>query len=172
MHKRYYEVKMNFAKLTAVALLTLTVQLAFSADKGLGCGLGSEIAPDKTWISATTQGSVDYFFPVSSSITSGTSGCADHSIVKKNKEAIHYAEANYQQLELEISQGKGEFLVGFTQVLGCNNKVNVKVNQALQAHYEQLFPEQGNAGQMLRDVQTLIKSEPALNSSCSVNFVI
>ncbi len=163
---------MNFSKFFVAMFLTLIVQSVKAEDKGLGCGLGSEIAPDKTWVSATTQGAVDYFFPVSSSITSGTSGCADHSIVKKNKEAIHYAEANYKQLEIEISQGSGEYLVGFTQVLGCNNKVNMKVGKALQSHFEQLFPTQGNALQMLRDVQTLIKSEPTLSSSCSVQSVI
>ena len=165
-------INMNFSKIFATMVLTLIVQTVNAADKGLGCGLGSEIAPDKTWVSATTHLAVNYFVPVSSSITSGTSGCAEHSIVKKNKEAIHYAEANYKQLELEISQGNGEFLAGFTQVLGCSNQVNMKVGKALQAHYEQLFPTQGNALQMLRDVQTLIKSEPTLSSSCSVQFVI
>lgn len=150
----------------------MIVQTVNAEDKGLGCGLGSEIASDKTWVSATTQGAVDYFFPVSFSMTSGTSGCAEHSIVKKNKEAIHYAEANYKILELEISKGNGEYLVGFAHVLGCNNNVDLKVNKTLQAHYEQLFPPEGNANQMLRDIQTLIRSEPALRLSCSVNFVI
>ena len=171
-HERSEGVMMNFSKFFAGIFLTVIVQSVNAEDKGLGCGLGSEIAPDKTWVSATTQGAVDYIFPVSYSITSGTSGCADHSIVRKNKEAIHYAEANYKQLELEISQGNGEYLVGFAQVLGCNNEANIRVNKTLQAHYEQLFPDEGNAGQMLRDTQTLIKSNPALSSSCSVNFVI
>ncbi len=170
--KRTKGADVNISKLFVAIFLTLITHNAKAVDKGLGCGLGSEIAPDKTWVSATTQGFIDANLPVSFSITSGTSGCAEHSIVQKNKAAIHYAEANYKQLEIEISQGNGEYLIGFTQVLGCTEKANNKVSRTLQSHYEQLFPIEGNPLQMLRDIQTLIKSEPTLSSLCSVQFII
>lgn len=146
---------------------------AHAEDKGLGCGLGSMIAPHKTWVSATTQGAIDYVLPPSFSITSGTMGCAKHSIVSKEKEAVYYAEANYDRLEAEVPTGRGEYVTGFASVLGCREDSQAEIVGALKLNYERLFPANGrDADRMLRNVQELIRTEPKLRDLCSANFII
>lgn len=172
LHVRFFQ-SISTKTVFVLGLTLLSFQGAKAEDKGLGCGLGSMIAPKKSWMSATTQSVIDYTANPSFSVTSGTSGCAKHSIVKKDREAVYFAEANYAKLEIEIPRGQGEYLANFTKVLGCQPSSQAAVAQSMKNHYQQLFPaDQSSADQMLRNVQTLIKSEPQLKTACSADFII
>ena len=48
-------------------------------------------------------------------------GNQKHSIVKNESKGMHFAEANFASLMIAMSQGDGEFLSGFSEVLGCSN---------------------------------------------------
>ncbi len=73
-------------------------------------------------------------------MTSGTSGCAKHSIVKREAEAMYYAEANDQKLLDEVDEGKGEHVAAFARVLGCPSGQMDHAQSVLQRSYDRLFP--------------------------------
>ena len=64
--------------------------------------------------------STNQYFGVSSSITSGTSGCDAKGFVQNDSSGqILYAEQNLESLTEEMAAGAGERLVAFSQVMGC-----------------------------------------------------
>ena len=71
-------------------------------------------------------------------MTSGTSGCKRHSIVQKESKQIHFVEENLDQLELEMSMGKGQFVEQLASLLGCENKVSA-FTKTMQKSYSELF---------------------------------
>ncbi len=57
--------------------------------------------------------------PNTFSMTSGTSGCEDHSLVKVDKLPLHFSEANYEMLLSDMSNGRGETVATLAGILGC-----------------------------------------------------
>jgi hypothetical protein len=158
---------------TITALVLSHANIAKAEDKGLGCGLGRVVAPKSTWVSATTQFVVDQVLPVqTSAMTTGTSGCAAHSIVKIDKRALHYTDANYELIEMDMARGQGEYLSGLVAVLGCNSGVVPTVGMAIKGNYNQIIPKtERNPDQMLLNVQQIINSKPDLKSGCNSNLI-
>jgi hypothetical protein len=67
--------------LVGVAVL-MTSSLAFSDDQSSGCGLGWQVTQRMSLLSSAVRTTTDWFLPNTFSMTSGTSGCAHHDIVK------------------------------------------------------------------------------------------
>jgi hypothetical protein len=149
--------------LIGLALVTWTFS-AMADDKSVGCGLGTMIAPKKTMVSAALRYVINTYTSATSAMTSGTSGCATHSIVKNEKRAIHFTEANYDALELEMAQGHGEFLNGMASVLGCEQG---SFSKTTQSHFIQILPKNGkNPEMLLKNIQELIRTSPELAGTC------
>jgi hypothetical protein len=131
--------------------------LAFSAhgeDKSNGCGLGWKVAPQTSLISSYTRGITNFTTSSTSGMTSGTSGCDHHSIVNNDKKDIHFAEANYHSLMIEMAKGQGEFLNGFAMTLGCGPSEASQFAEISQKNYDRLFPaKDSNPIQLLDSVK-------------------
>jgi hypothetical protein len=139
----------------------------WAADSSSGCGLGWKVAPSNSLISSTTRTYVNLTFSNTSGMTSGTSGCAKHSIVQNEMKAVHYAEANYGRLMTEMAEGDGEHLRGFAITLGCNPAAAGAFGKATQDNYSTIFPsETAVPAEMLQGVRNMIQREPALQSQC------
>ncbi len=112
---------------------------AHADDQSSGCGLGWQITKRNSLVSSTIRSWTNYIASNTSGMTSGTSGCAKHTIVMKNKEALYYAEANYLKLQSEMAEGKGEHIQAFAKVMGCNEQAAAAVGAVLQSNYGQIF---------------------------------
>ncbi|OFZ83555.1 MAG: hypothetical protein A3K03_01550 [Bdellovibrionales bacterium RIFOXYD1_FULL_44_7] len=89
-------------------------------------------------------------------MTFGTSNCAKHSIVMKEKEAQYFAETNRDILEIEMAQGNGEYLNAFAQTMGCQKPEFIRT---VQQNYEKIFSHQGiSATEMLENVRKVSTS--------------
>ena len=151
-----------------VVVVLIGVQSAAQAeDQSSGCGMGWKIAPKQSLISSTTRSYVNFTFSNSSGMTSGTSGCAKHSIVQKDKEAIYFAEANQGQLMIEMSQGQGENLRGLAAVMGCSDAGTVGFQKAIQKNFSVIFPTSDTtAAQMLNGVKSVVGSDQEVAAQC------
>jgi hypothetical protein len=100
-------------------------------------------------------------------MTLGTSGCSQHSIVRNDAKGIHFAEANMNQLAIEMARGNGEFVAGFAQSLGCQNIP--AFGSMVQAKYEIVLPSANTSGvELYKNVKAEIKNNATLASSCSL----
>lgn len=138
-----------------------------AADSSSGCGMGYQIAPKQSLISSSTRSLVNATLSNSIAMTLGTSGCAKHSIVKNDSKGIHFAEANMDQLAVEMARGNGEFVQGFAAVFGCQDSSDF--GRMLQAKYETLLPSSKVSGvELYNNVAGEIKNNATLASSCSL----
>ena len=140
---------------------------AFAADSSSGCGMGYAIAPKQSLVSSSTRSLVNATFSNTLGMTLGTSGCAKHSIVQNESKGIHYAEANMDQLAMEMARGNGEFVQGFASVFGCQD--SRAFGRMVQAKYETLLPGSDVSGvELYKNVKSEIKNNASLSSSCSL----
>ena len=150
-------------------LLCSANPLAHADDGSSGCGMGWKIAPHNSLISSTTRSYVNVTFSNTSGMTSGTSGCARHTIVQNEKKAIHFAEVNQGQLMIEMAQGQGEHLRGLVAILGCADSSAAQFGVATQSGYSRIFPTSATTpSQMLDGVRSVIQSEPKLAKQCGL----
>lgn len=145
---------------------------AWAEDKSAGCGLGQMVFPDKSLFSTTSAGIVDNIVPGggitnSFATTTGTLGCGKHKLVKNEKLQIHYLEANYGPLKLEMAQGDGEYLQGFARMMGCNPAVQSDFNQFSQQSFFELYGQgDRSAVQVLKHYKKLLRANKSLSQNC------
>tara|TARA_R110000868_G_scaffold167130_2_gene401430 strand:- start:5252 stop:5653 length:402 start_codon:yes stop_codon:yes gene_type:complete len=93
---------------------------AFAADSSSGCGVGWQVTQKTSLSASSTRSTTNAILPNTISMTSGISGCAHHSIVKVDSEVQYFAEANLENLQMEIAQGNGEYLATLSSLMGCD----------------------------------------------------
>ncbi len=103
-------------------LFILLLTSAFARDKSDGCGLGWQVTKKKTLSATTTRGTTNSVVPPTFGMTTGTIGCAKHGFVKKNKQLIHFVEVNFEALQSDMVNGRGETLSALASL--CNTNVN------------------------------------------------
>jgi hypothetical protein len=151
--------------ITLFALISVTS--AFAGDSSSGCGMGWVIAPKTSLISSFTRGIVNATFSNTIAMTLGTSGCAKHSIVKNDAKGIHFAEANLNQLAVDMARGNGEIVSSFASVFGCQN--SDIFGSMVKAKYETILPEMTTSGvELYNNVKTQITNNAKLSSTCSL----
>ncbi len=159
-------------KLFTFVAVSMTCAAAF-AQNGLqgtghygsaGCGLGSMAFKDNDKISqvlaATTNGT---FGTQTFGISTGTSNCTTNGTAKLEKETEMFVEVNYDVLQKEISQGKGETLTSFSSLLGCSDAS--AFGKGLQSNYKNIS-KASDSSQFLSNVRTTIQSDAALSTTC------
>src|SRR5262245_39125640 len=111
----------SFKTLSLMVAVLIVMMGQVSADNSVGCGLGGYVAKDNSLISATTRSITNSTFSNQLfGITSGTSGCAQHSIVQNKVKAYHFAQVNRDNLMFDMAKGDGKYLTAFAQALGCS----------------------------------------------------
>lgn len=130
-----------------------------AADTSSGCGLGWQVTQRQSLVSSSVRNTTNYFLPNTFSMTSGTSGCAKHELVKNDENAVKFAVNNYDSLVVEMSKGRGEFLNGFAQALGCTD--SAEFGAFVQDHYETILNESSDGGiSLYRAVRTQLQTSP------------
>ncbi|MCC7460667.1 MAG: DUF3015 family protein [Proteobacteria bacterium] len=129
-----------------------------------GCGLGSMAFGENTKfnqvLAATTNGT---FGTQTFGISSGTSNCTTGGLAKIEKETEMFVEVNYDVLQKEVSQGKGETLASFSNLLGCSD--SKVLGKGLQSNYKNISAAK-NSSEFLNNVKTTISNNSALSTSC------
>jgi len=157
-----------------VASLLVSSHASFGADQSNGCGLGWQVSSKNSLLSSAIRNTTNNFLPNTLSMTSGTSGCASHTVVKNDEEAVIYAVNNYQVLVAEMALGQGEFLDGFASTLGCRDALRSGFGELLQNNYAELRKEAANADgvSLYRAVRTLLLRSPGFGEHCSPSAII
>lgn len=145
--------------LLAVALLAAGSNV-FAAemepDKSDGCGPGWYIYKDKTLLGTSIRNTTNNVIPGAAfGMTSGTSNCAEHDIVKVEKEQLHYTASNYETLVSEMAAGQGEFLTEYAQSFGCDA---AQFSEMTQENFERIIPSNGSSVELLNNVKSEIKT--------------
>lgn len=136
------------------------------ADSSTGCGLGSVIWKENSIVSATFRATTNHSFSSQLfGITSGTSNCTKHSIVKREMAPQYYVDANFEMLKVEMAQGKGEYLDAFAATLGCPLTSQGEFNAATQANYEKIMSGK-TSSELLKEVKGVIRSDINLKTQC------
>jgi len=161
--------KKNLIKtLVAVSILTCaSASTVLAQDTSNGCGVGWQVSQKTSLLSSSVRSITNYFLPNSFSMTSGTSGCAKHDIVKNDEKAVEYAVNNYDTLIVEMAEGHGEYLDGFAQALGCDQSNYAAFQNLVQTRYSDLTKNSGNDGiDLYRAVRLEIQATPSLSAQC------
>lgn len=132
------------------------------------CGLGWEITQRKTLFGTWTRATTNSFLPSSFSMTSGTSGCDQHMIVKADEEGVRYVSANREALSIDIAQGSGEYLDGLAKVIGCSDSALSNFGAMVQKNYQSLMgvSESISDLEFYHRVKDQIRHDPLLAIQC------
>ena len=152
-----------------VLMVTALPYLAFaesSEDKSDGCGLGWQVTKNHTMIATTTRGTTNGVVSPTYGMTSGTLGCDQHSLAKRDQAAALYAANNYESLSTEMAEGKGEYLQGFARTLGCNDASLNTFGKMTQSNYGSLSDSK-NGFELIKSVKDQIKQNPTLSANCN-----
>ncbi|MBF0298071.1 MAG: DUF3015 family protein [Oligoflexia bacterium] len=153
-----------------MVIMPLTL-FAAQGDTSVGCGVGWYVTKSMTTTAATTRVSTNATFSNTLAMTTGTSGCARHSIVMNDKMGLHFIAANYQNILLDVSQGNGEYLIGLSRSMGCSDKVSSVFSNETRSHFSEIFPivnDQENHEKSLQFLKRMIKNNQVLVSSCNI----
>jgi len=151
-------------------MLSLVMATNALADKGPGCGLGATLFKGKKGLvphvlAATTNGtSYNQLF----GITSGTLGCSEDAVVKKEKEQEVFVASNLQPLSQEMARGSGAHLDSLATLMGCTGAAHTDFARMTQEKFTSLFPDDATGTMDLLDgLKREIKADPRLASTCT-----
>ncbi len=153
-------------KLVLLAFFALMSSNLLAADGSSGCGAGWYVFKDNSLISSALRGTTNATFLSTIGMTFGTSNCSKHKIVQKEQEAVHFAEANYEVLMIEMGQGQGEFISALGGLVGCQG---TEFGAAMQANYERVFNESvTNGNSFYQSFKGAVMTSPELARACGV----
>lgn len=124
-----------------------------------GCGLGWQVTQKKTMLATVTRATTNAVVPPTFGMTTGTIGCDQHSIAKREVPALNMVATNQDALLIDIAAGGGENLAALAQAMGCSNSAGLA--QQAQANYASLAS--GNSIQLYKGVRAI-----AVANGCSI----
>lgn len=153
-------------KILVIALTLLISSPLLAGDSSSGCGLGWQIFKKNSLISSALRSTTNVIFLNTVGMTFGTSGCAQHSIVKNDKKSLHFMDANKHHLMTEMAMGEGEHLKAFSQILGCDES---QFAETMKENYKEVFRKDDlNARQLINLVKAQMIYQPNLRKGCGL----
>ena len=154
-----------------ICLISFFSSLVYAEDKSSGCGIGWAVTKRKSLASSSIRATTNNLLYLQSfGMTSGTLGCAKHSIVLIEKAPLHFAEANYDNLVVEMAEGKGEYLKTFASVLGCKPSSFSVFSDVIQSKYPEIITETSLTPEQLLDrVRGQIRNNSNLSKNCQAS---
>jgi hypothetical protein len=151
-----------------VAILSVGSVATAKAKYGpAGCGLGSIIIGTKPGImqllgstSNGTSGNQSF------GITSGTLNCDASPDVWVQQEQEHFIAHNLANLAVELSQGGGPTVEGYSNVFGCPIDMSTHFTSTLRSSYSRIFMAPG-AMAILDATVVELKADPILSTHCN-----
>ena len=152
------------------ALALLAVATVASAGKygTAGCGLGSLVLGDQKGMIQIVAATINNIIvPQTSAITTGTSNCTEDGVALVDRERALFAEANFQDIKTEVSQGQGENVAVLATLYGCPQASVTDFGSALKSHYATVGSA-ATAPEMIQAIDGVVSSDASL-SSCHTN---
>lgn len=153
---------------------------AYGADSSIGCGIGTLVFKDKSLVSTSAasslDGTVNAVLPGARTfaMTSGTSGCKKHDLVKNDRMPIHFLERNFQMVMVDIAGGGGEYSQAFARTLGCSAGDQASLHQVWRQNFGAVFgapiPSAAAIHEAYFRMGQLLRSQEALSPGCGVNL--
>lgn len=151
--------------LLITAMLFSTYSMA--ADSSSGCGLGWAVLKKNSLVSSFTRTFINATFSSTIGMTLGTSGCANHSIVKNESQILHFSEANHYQLQKEIAMGSGPYVTAFSGLIGCENSVNF--SSRIQKKFDKIYTDTNTAPNVaLKNILKSVQDDQELSQNCHI----
>jgi hypothetical protein len=150
-----------------ICFFTLAISVSIYADDSSdGCGIGNMVYDKKSLFGTSIRSVTNYFLGITNlgATTSGTLGCAKHSIVKAEKRAIHFMEINYHNVLASMANGQGEHLQALARVMGCPEDLNNEFNQKLKDNFETIASDSDSPGKLLNSVKEVVGKDTKLAS--------
>ena len=148
--------------------LMASTQLS-AADSSSGCGLGWQILSKNSLLSSFSRSITHAFLPNTFSITFGTSGCAKHSIVLKERKAEHFIAANFTEIQNELVMGPRHYVAALANTLGCPSSSFPVVGEVLRQNYDAVYPLAPlSAGEVVTNLKSVLYSYPSLAMQCGI----
>ena len=156
----------------ATFLLLLPVSVFAAGYGAAGCGLGSMIMGSDSGFSqvfaSTTNGTSG---SQTFGITSGTSNCGDHGLVRLDKEREVFAQENYTTLVKEMAQGKGENLYTLARLYQCPTESHQQFGAMVQEKFNHLVTtDQTTSAELLRELENQLTRHSKLAKACNIQL--
>lgn len=160
-------------KRVALTGIALAVLLAAGAreSRAADCAVGGFVVNRRTGIieqllAFTTNGT--FFITYAGAITTGTSGCSNSGIIKREYEQQVFVAANYDALSEDVARGHGENLAAMSALLGCPAVLSGEVGRVAQAHFGQIVAAGADrTPALLAALKDALRVHPALSASCT-----
>lgn len=142
--------------------------LTFAVENGPGCGVGKQLFKGKKGLvphssAWTTNGT----FSQSFAVTSGTSGCDADSVILKEKELEVFVVVNFDNIQQEMAQSRGQYLNSLAALLGCSVSVRPEFNRMTFEKFDLLSQANGNDYNIfIRTLTNEINNNHILSSKC------
>ncbi|MDH5445488.1 MAG: DUF3015 domain-containing protein [Gammaproteobacteria bacterium] len=96
---------------------------------------------------------------------SSTSGCGDGGRAQLHQKLFMYA--NRDALITDIARGDGEYLVSFSQLMGCDSQVQTEFASVMQTNLAQLLPAEPISDDVLLSrIHKLTADHPTTGKQC------
>jgi hypothetical protein len=163
----------RIAASVSFVVLSILAPSALAADGSSGCGPGWYVLKDNSLVSSSLRAVTNGILWPSSTLgmTFGTSNCAKHKIVLREKESLHFATMAYHDLMVQMARGEGEHLAAFATTLRCGWRTQPLFNDTMRRSWRQLFPTDSTPpAELLGNVIEQIRAEPALAEACAAGL--
>jgi hypothetical protein len=107
-------------------------------------------------------------FPsVSLGYTIGTSGCAKHSFVEKDRPSLEFATKTYDLLRQDLARGEGEYLNAYINTFDCQPRVVSALVIDLRQTFAQGLYQSEEPVDLVIATRGLISARPERQAYCS-----
>ena len=138
-------------------------------DTSDSCGMGWDIMDSPTLFGTSVRSTTNMILPPAFSMTSGTSGCAQHGFAKNEMEGVKFAVVNQDILTAELAEGQGEYVYGLAAAMGCDSAHYGEFGQMAQDAYGEIVTSEGTSAiDMYKNVKKQVQNNPALVTACNI----
>ncbi|MCZ6646015.1 MAG: DUF3015 family protein [SAR324 cluster bacterium] len=158
-------------KMLLMATVVLAViSMIYASSAFANCGPGPVVVQKskgtlRQSLGASTNAT---FLPTQTfAITSGTSGCSNSGILRREVEQRFFVALHMDNIAQELAQGQGRYVDGLASLLGCGSEVYGEFGRMAQANYTSLFSAaEMKPRELLAAVKEQMRRHPLLSRNC------
>lgn len=154
------------------SLMSASGAMAASPGGSSECGIGWSVTQKKSFFATSTRSTTHVFIPPTFGMSSGTSGCDSHSLVKTEENAARFIAGNEDAIRSDIAQGDGEYVQALTVALGCEGEAARRLAPALRENYDPAIESDAKSLstglELYLRVRASLRSDPVLARGCRV----